>query len=227
MSTQNKSLKKRQQIDAAHRNMFLAVAISAFLTGFAIVAAIFMFNKMSFNNRVIGEKTKTHQTLLRNNKNLEHLATEIKSLQTNDNLRAVSLGNNDNLKAILDALPAIGNSTALGASLKDKILTVPGVIIENISVESIASEVDEATVASSNEDSTNQINFSFKVSGRAGNLSQVLKNMERSIRPMVVDNVRFEVSTNENQSILNVSGHSFYEPMLEAKLFNRIIRSRR
>ena len=69
------------------------------------------------------------------------------------------------------------------------------------------------------------IDFTFKIVGSISDLSQALKNMERSIRPMIVTEVRFEVSSSDNQSTLAVTGRSFYEPMLEARLGSKEIRS--
>jgi hypothetical protein len=137
-------------------------------------------------------------------------------------------------RVVLDALPAIGNSTALGASLKEKILAVPGVLVESIIVNPTIEESSELLLEQSSidielvEDPTAlavPIDFTFKIVGSIGDLSQALKNMERSIRPMIVTEVRFEVSSSDNQSTLAVTGRSFYEPMLEARLGSKEIRS--
>lgn len=229
MVKKTKALKKRQQIDKAGRNMFTVVAITSFVTGFAIVAAVFIISKMLFNVRVISEKNKTYDVLLENNKNIVKLAEQVRALEIDESLVSARLDDTEqSFQVILDALPAVGNSTALGASLRDKILSVPGVIVDNLTVnptseESTSGEFSQEAL--SNDDSI-PILFNFKVIGRVGDVSQVLKNMEKSIRPIMVDVVRFEVSTGDDaQSSLVVQGRSFYEPMLEAKLKNKKIES--
>ncbi len=235
MAKPTKAIKKKQQIDKAHHNMFVVVAGAAFLTGFAIVAAVFMFNKILFNNRVLAEKNNTFSVLENNNKNLVSLAEEVRALQANDDLRSVRIGDGDNLRVVLDALPAIGNSNALGASLKDKILAVPGVTIETISVTSTPDETDiplepesdQGLTDGESEITSSPIYFTFKLSGNVADLSQALKNVERSIRPIILDSVTLEVSSTDGQSNLVAVGHSFYEPLLEVKLGKKILENKK
>lgn len=227
MSEKGKAIKKRQQIDRANRKMFLAVAVASFLTGFALVASVFIINKMVFNTRVISEKNKTYNALLNNNSNIIKLADQVRALEVNEALLSVRLNDEEQaFRVVLDALPAVGNSTALGASLREKILSVPGVLIESIVVNPTAEESSGATPESDESNSAaTSIEFTFKVIGAVSDLSQVLKNLERSIRPVVVDTIRFEVSTVDAQSSLMVTGHSFYEPMAEAKLGSKKLES--
>lgn len=227
MAEKGRAIKKRQQIDKAGRRMFIVVAIASFLTGFALVASVFIINKMIFNTRVIGEKNKTYDTLLDNNSNIIKLAEQVRGLEIDEALLSIRLSDEEQaFRVVLDALPAVGNSTALGASLKDKILSTPGVTIESIVVNPTSEEssgvIEEGVDAPSE---SIPIEFTFRVVGAVSDLSQVLKNMEKSIRPMVVDLVRFEVSTVDAQSSLTVNGHSFYEPMIEARLGSKKLES--
>jgi hypothetical protein len=235
MSEKGGAIKKKQQIDKASRKMFFAVAVASFLAGFAVVATVFIFNKMVFNAKVISEKNNTHDILLKNNSNIIRLAEQVRALEVDESLLSIRLNDDEQaFRVVLDALPAIGNSTALGASLKEKILAVPGVLVESIIVNPTIEESSELLLEQSSidielvEDPTAlavPIDFTFKIVGSIGDLSQALKNMERSIRPMIVTEVRFEVSSSDNQSTLAVTGRSFYEPMLEARLGSKEIRS--
>lgn len=226
-----KSLKKRQQIDSAHRNMFIAVAVTAFVVGSSLVASALMVNRILFYNQVIAEQNKTYETLVKNNQNLDKLAASVRGLEVNDNLASVNLGGKSSLSVVLDALPALGNSTALGASLKEKILSVPGVIIEHIAVDGTPEETDSknqtGTLQNFSGIQIGQITFTFRVNGSASLLSQVLKNVEKSIRPISVDMVRFEASMDEKKSTMIVAGRSFYEPMQEVKLKTKVIKSKK
>lgn len=229
MAKKGGAIKKKQQIDKASRRMFLAVAIASFLTGFALVATVFILNKMVFNARVISEKNETYDILLKNNSNIIKLADQVRSLEVNDPLLSIRLSDEEQaFRVVLDALPAVGNSTALGASLRSKILSVPGVLVESIIVNPTIEESSDVAVdpgASGSDTVATPIYFTFKVVGSANNLSQVLKNVERSIRPIMVDEIRFEVSTVDYQSSLMVVGRSFYEPMIEAKLGSKKLES--
>ena len=121
MSEKGGAVKKKQQIDRASRKMFFAVAVASFLAGFAVVATVFIFNKMVFNAKVISEKNNTHDTLLKNNSNIIRLAEQVRALEMDESLLSIRLNDDEQaFRVVLDALPAIGNSTALGASLKEK-----------------------------------------------------------------------------------------------------------
>ena len=220
MAKQDKAIRKRQQISSANRNMFISIAIASALVGFAIVAAVFLYNKISFNVLVLSEKNKTVATLKQNNINVKNLESEIKVLQTNEPLRTVRISpDQDALKVILDALPATANSSALGASLKDRLFSIPNITIESLVVNSTSNE--EATAESTlptGEIQPTQIDFQFKIIGEVNNLNLVLKNLERSIRAISVDNLQFQVAGGGSTSSLTVSGHAYYLPMQEAKL---------
>lgn len=230
MAKSGKAIRKYQLIDKANRGVFTVVAVAVFLISFGLVAVIFMFNKMTFNANVISEKNKTYDVLVQNNKNMESLAQEFQALQTNDALRSIKVSDDDDaVKVVFDALPGTGNSTALGASLKDKLLSVPGVRIEHLTVEGTPEEVapDELEEGLGEIDDSigHYIVFDFKVIGEVSELSTVLRNLEKSIRPIVASNVQFEVSTSEDQSSLTVRGYSFYEPMIDAKLGTKTIKA--
>lgn len=231
MAKETKAIRKQQQINKSSRNMFLSIAIASALVGFAVVASIFLINKIIFNQRVISAKNKTVQNLRSNNANLPVLKSEIAILETNEALRSSRTNPEQGaIRVVIDALPATDNPTALGASVR-KLLSVEGVRIEDLLVSSGDDSLDTNSESLNEEPSmvTNglsTINFQFKAVGSIDALNQVLKKLERSIRAMSIDTVDFEISTGsdgDNQDILTVTAHSFYQPMIEAKLDETIM----
>lgn len=135
---------KRDAIRKANKVMFGAVAGASAVLGIAIVGCIFLYQNIMFQGKVIGEQSKSLQNMDQNIKNIDVLKKKLVALQTNDDLRNTPKINDEdnNLRAILDALPADENVAALGASLTQKIFDVPGVSVESITPNPVAVDVN-------------------------------------------------------------------------------------
>ena len=221
MAKKEVAIRKRQKIYKANHNIFIVVAIAAFIAGVSLVGATFLIKEIVFNNKVLSEKNNTISALRQNNENVPKLEQDIKVLKTNEALLSSKFkADQDPLTVVLDALPAQVNSTALGSSLKEKLLSVQGVSIENLAVQNTDSEelVEESAAAD------NRISFTFKISSSGINdLNLVLRNLERSIRVMHVDN--FIIEQGEEKNWLTVEGHTYYEPMLQASLKSKTVKA--
>ena len=135
---------KRDAIRKANKVMFGAVAGASAVLGIAIVGCIFLYQNIMFQGKVIGEQSKSLQNMDQNIKNIDVLKKKLVALQTNDDLRNTPKINDEdnNLRAILDALPADENVAALGASLTQKIFDVPGVSVESITPNPVSIDVN-------------------------------------------------------------------------------------
>lgn len=223
MAKKEVALRKRQKIHKANHNIFIVVAVAAFIAGFSLVGATFLIKKIIFNQKVLSEKNNTISTLRQNNKNVPKLEEDIKVLKTNEALLSSKFkSDQDPLTVVLDSLPAQVNSTALGSSLKEKLLSVQGTEIETLMVQNTDSEalIEESITATAE----NKISFAFKVSSpRVNDLNLVLRNLERSIRVMHVDSLIIEQG--EEKNWLTVEGHTYYEPMLSASLKTKTVKA--
>ena len=223
MAKKEVAIRKRQKIHKANHNIFIVVAVAAFIAGFSLVGATFLIKKIIFNQKVLSEKNNTISTLRQNNKNVPKLEEDIKVLKTNEALLSSKFkSDQDPLTVVLDSLPAQVNSTALGSSLKEKLLSVQGTEIETLMVQNTDSEalIEESITATAE----NKISFAFKVSSpRVNDLNLVLRNLERSIRVMHVDSLIIEQG--EEKNWLTVEGHTYYEPMLSASLKTKTVKA--
>lgn len=221
MAKKEVAIRKRQKIHKANHNIFIVVAIAAFIAGFSLVGATFLIKEIMFNNKVLSEKNNTISVLRQNNENVPKLEQDIKVLKTNEALLSSKFkADQDPLTVVLDALPAQVNSTALGSSLKEKLLSVQGVEIEKLMVQNTDSDelVEESTMAE------NRISFTFKVSGSSVNgLNSILRNLEKSIRVMHIDS--FIIEQGDEKNWLTVAGHTYYEPMLRATLKTKTVKA--
>jgi hypothetical protein len=230
MKPNDTALRKRTQITHANRTMFIWVAIASALVGFAIVIAIFLGQKLFFNEKIITEKNRTVSTLSGNNKVVDALKTEVRVLDTNTDLASAKAQDPDQaIRVILDALPSDANSLALGASLQDKLLAgIAGLTIQSLQVdpvvglESLTDAAVQSALPAESSGSENQITFRFAVQGSSDALKQALTNLERSIRTIDVTNLMIE---NQGSSqIMTVQGRAFYEPVKNVILYDKVVK---
>lgn len=227
MQPNNVAVRKRSQIARANRMMFLWIAVGSVVVGIAIVFAIFLFQKLVYNERVLAEKDKTVSILKANNAVVADLETQVRVLDTNSALSSVKAKDDDQtIQVILDALPADANSLALGASLQNKLLAgIPGLSVESLQVDPVVgveSLAGDSVDASASGDSLNQITFQFSVKGSPEALRAVLTNLERSIR--AIDILSLRIESQETTQLMTVQARAFYEPAKTIELTDKVVK---
>lgn len=229
MQPNSAALRKRTQIAKANRTMFLWIAASAALIGCALVVSFFLAQKLFYNEKVLAEKEKTISILKSNNAVVDELETQVRALDASEVLASVKANPTDQtIQVILDALPSVANSTALGASLQSKLLAgIPDLRIESLQVDPVVgieslSQDTTSEDASAAVDSPNQITFQFSVSGTQDALKQVLTNLERSIRAIDIMSLRIE--SQGTTQLMTVQARAFYEPAKTIQLQDKVVK---
>jgi len=206
MQPKDAAFRKRTQIAKANRTMFLWIAGSSALLGFAIVTAIFLGQKMIFNGNIIAERQATVSILQKNLQSAPDLEAELRALDANEYLGKLKASDSDQaVQVVLDALPADNNPIALGASLQNKLL-IAGSPFDLISL-----QVD-------NQTDSNAIKFRFAASGDLATFRKVLTNLENSIRTVSITSVHISSAGSSRQDI-SAEGEAYFEPakVLELK----------
>ena len=230
----NSAIRKRTQIDRTNKIMFLWIAIASALVGVAVVVSIFLVQKVIYEEKVLAVKATTVSTLDKNLKVIDQLKTDVQALDANSALMSVKANPTDQaLQVVLDALPSDANSLALGASLQNKLLTnVPGSFtLESLQVDPVSGvevldtgdtvDASESSDTSTTSGSASQISFSFSVKGNQEALSGILKNLEKSIRTIVVTNLTIEKQT--DTLVMSAQGHAFYQPAKTIELTEKVV----
>ena len=212
--------------------MFTWVAVVSAVVGIALVVSIFLLQKAWFNEKILGEKSKTASTLVHNNEVIGKLKDEIRVLNTNEDLKSsMAPGESEPIQAVLDALPSEANSSAFGSSLQEKFLNDPALTIESLNVDPVAGveSQSDSNVQDASADTTatgdNQITFRFSVSTDVNNasaLKNLLQRLERSIR--AIDLTALTVETQGTKLVLTVDGHAFYEPAKTVELKDKTVK---
>lgn len=211
--------------------MFLWVAGISVVVGFCVVGAIFLFQKLQFNEKVLAEKSNTGTILVHNNNIMEDLKSKIRVLNTNKALMDSRAKPDDQpLQVVLDALPSDANSTALGSSLQEKLIPGDGITIESFATDTVQgvetqsdSSVEDASGTALQD--TNQITFRFSVNTDITNptpLKELLQRLERSIR--AIDITSLTIETQGTKIVLSVEGRAFYQPAKTVELKDKPVK---
>lgn len=218
MKPNDVAIRKRTQIAKANRTMFIWIAIASVIVGSSMVVAYFLFQKLVFNEKIIGEKLTTVATLKHNNEVVPELEDAIRVLDTNSALMSIKANPEDQaVQVILDALPSDANSLALGASLQNRILTgISGLEIDTLLVNPVVGieteqSPDEVVDMSTETVASNVITFTLKVKGDPNAMRQVLTSLERSIRTMHVLSIHLETQEG-NQQLMTIQAQAYFEP---------------
>ncbi|MBS7346435.1 MAG: hypothetical protein KIG14_01855 [Candidatus Sacchiramonaceae bacterium] len=237
MAKDNKdaAIRKRQLIARANQTMFIAVAIASVVIGLTSVLTTFLVREMMFNFKVLDAQNTSIKTLKTNLENVKDLETKMEELQTNSALLSSRADvENNALRVVIDALPSFENSAALGASVSDKLLSVPGIKIESITVDTSASSAESATGAAEGSltegdmeaggPKPQPIEFSFTVtSDSPENILNVIKNLEKSIRTINITS--FKLDQNTGHMSLAVNAQAFYLAQAKVVLREKVIKS--
>lgn len=222
---QNIGLRKRQQIAKANRMMFVWVAAASIIIGFSLVLAVFLWQKISFGEKVLNEKSKTLSVLESNLKAVPALRDNIRVLDTNEALKSARSKESDlAVQSVLDALPAGANSAALGSSLQAKLLSgVDGVAVDAIKVNPVMG-IETTNDSMSLDSGENMIDFTFTVSVDAAKpegLREVLRRVERSIRAINITNMSIE--RQGSRLVMMAAGQAYYQPAQSIQLKDKVV----
>lgn len=228
MTTNNQvGLRKRQQIAGANKMMFIWVAGASVIVGAALVASVFLGEKLIFTEKVLGAKQDTASVLSDNLDNVGKLKDQVRVLNTNSALKSsMTSDETDPIQVVLDALPSDANSTALGASLQQYFLDDPDITVQSLSVIPVEGvESSDATVSddASVSAAQNSISFNFTVNIKsAGAVESLLKNLERSIR--TIDLTNLTINYQDGTFVVNADGVAYYEPAKTVTLKDETIK---
>lgn len=212
---------KRQQIEQSSKVMFAWVAGASVVVGFSLVISWFLLQQIVFKEKIVSTKNQTVSTLQANNKAVPALRDNIRALEANTALNSVKASPDEKaLQVVLDALPDVNNTLALGASIQQRL--VGGV--NNLTLESI--DVNQS--ASDNESTPQQgsavpMPFTMTVSSSDPNaIKEFLVKLESSIRTIGIDSLKFEKS--DTRATLTLNAHAYYLPERTIDLSKKTVR---
>lgn len=216
-------IRKRNLIAKTRKTVMFWVAGASCVLGAALVVAFMLVQTIMFNNKVIGMKKVTAQTLQSNIDAVPELEANIRQLNTNEQLAAVSVTTDARpIQSILDALPADENRLALGASLQQKLFAgVQGLTVDSLSVDPSA-DASQVVATESLSGGVKELAFSASISGESDALKLALQRLEKSIRAINIKSIN-ATSTNNSVS-LQITGTAYYLPAPNLELTKKEVK---
>lgn len=187
---------KRQQLAQANSTVFIAVAIAAVVVMFSLISTRFMWNKKSYNDRVITAKTKARNDVTTNVENLDKLSEQFPQLDSSASTNATT---------ILHALPPVYDYAALTTSL-NSLASASGVTFNGSTGEDTSADA----VLSAPVSQPVEIPIAIQVTGNYEAIKKFMSSLERSIRPILVTNVTFSGSNNTIEA--QIQATTYYQP---------------
>lgn len=223
-------VRKRQQIASTNKQMMIWVGSAAAIVTICAMVAFNLFQHIMYQAKVITEITKTDETLRNNIEIIPKLMNNINALQTNSNLLALRADSNDTaFNVILDALPTSDDRTALGSSMQEKILAPSSVTLESFDPNYSGTTTTTTTAPTSGTSDASlamrpaarPLPFSFTISGNYESIQKALKDIERTIRPIVINTVLIQGSDTSLKASLTATTH--YAPKATYTLGSKTI----
>lgn len=220
---QLKTSMKQMQINKANMRMVVAVAVSAAVVVFSLVASRALLQKRSYQAKVIGAKEKAVNQLEANIVAANQLTAAYQtfvSTSTNvlgGNPQGTGDKDGDNAKIILDALPSQYDFPALASSL-EKILTS-----NNLKIDSITGTDDEIAQGQPHEDGLQpiEIPFTIAVTTNVDGAKNLVSVLQRSIRPI---NIRSIQITGSNSDLkVTIDAVTYYQPQKTVDIKTEVI----
>jgi hypothetical protein len=191
-----------------------AIAASIIFSACAVLSWSFI-EDITYNGKVIGELNSTNKALKDNKSASDTIKTELGKLNDDENLIQLRASTDDSaLQVVLDALPTVDNRASLAASLQDEILTPSrsdNVSLQNINMNDASSSENRTTTGGKTVSGPQPIDFSFVLLGDEAAIQKALKNIERTIRPIVVTNMTINSG---NELRVTIGARTYYNPLM-------------
>ncbi len=219
---ENKTLtgvRKRQKIDQTNKQMMLWVAGAAAAVTICAMLAINLIGQIKYQAKIISKKSETSETLKTSLDAVTALTKNINTLQTDQNLLALRADTDDTaFNVVIDALPTEDDATALGSSIQEKVLAGSGVSLESFEYATIngatatgnTATTDTTKSTSSIRPEAQAITFRFKITGSYDSIKAALINIEKTIRPIIIQNLDIDGTVDELTA--TVSATTYYVP---------------
>jgi hypothetical protein len=206
---------KRTLITKANKRILIASGAAAFVVVFSLVASNILIKQMSYQNRVISERKKQLKIAKDSLDNVETLqaAYLVFDRAPLNILGGVPDGEGDkdgaNSKIILDALPSVYNFPALTTSI-EKIVELQG--LEFISMVGTDDAVTQQQNASSSSPVPIEMPFEFSVKGTYESSLNLVKDLERSIRPFQIVSITISAEGEDGSVNTRITGKTYFQP---------------
>jgi hypothetical protein len=204
---------KRLEISKANLFIVTVVSVACFVSIFALTASRALLSQRNYQAKVISLDVKAKKQLKANLDARDQLVTQYKGF-VGSGLNAIGgsvVGtgdrDGDNAKIVLDALPSKYDYPALTSSL-EKLMSQSGLTINSIT--GTDDELNQIGADSSVNPKPVPMPYTVAFSGDSKNTQNFLSVLQRSIRPMKVQQIT--ITGSDSQLATTVTAQTYYQP---------------
>jgi hypothetical protein len=224
---------KHLQIDKANNMMLIVVAVATVVTVFSLVSAKALLAQSSYQRKVIGEKTKAVKQLKSSISAANTLKGQYEVFEKADpNIIGGKGGTSpgegprdgDNARIVLDALPNQYDFPALTSSI-EKIANDDHIPLQSVGGTDVGGQSASSTTSSNKGGGQSQptpIPFSISTRADYGTVLVLLKDLERSIRP--IDITQFTLSGAANSMTASIQTNTYYQLPVSLQVGEKVVK---
>jgi Tfp pilus assembly protein PilO len=205
---------KRLQIEKSNTKVLIAIGIAVVFLVFSLVATQALYKQFKYQNKVISLRSKAVKQLEKNIDATKELEAQYIAFDTSPES---IIGNSDpNSKVVLNALPSKYDFPALATSLEGLLNT------SGVSISSITGTDDQVTAEQSSvSPKPIEIPFTISAKGSYASVQTLIKNIERSTRPVKINTLTF--TGTDNDISVEITGVTYYQPLKMIDLNKKVV----
>lgn len=205
---------KRLQIEKSNTKVLIAIGIAVIFLVFSLVATQALYKQLKYQNKVISLRSKAVNQLEKNIDATKELEAQYIAFDT---APESIIGNSDpNSKVVLNALPSKYDFPALATSLEGLLNT------SGVSISSITGTDDQVTAEQSSVNPQPiEIPFIISAKGSYASVQTLVKNVEKSTRPIKINAITF--TGTDNDISVEITGVTYYQPLKMIDLNKKVV----
>jgi Tfp pilus assembly protein PilO len=204
---------KQSLVDKDNNSILITLSIASFIVVFCLISANSLYSRINYQNKVIKLRNSAATQLESNVSSVNSLVSSYNKFEAQN---PSVVGPAKNSIMVLDALPSKYDFPALVTSLSF-LMKQSGLTVNSIN----GTDAEISAVQTSPNPTLIPINFSISGTGSYGSVSAFLKNIEKSIRPIIINNVSFTGS--DTKLTVTIRASTYYQPEKIFKITNSLV----
>jgi len=223
---------KRAMISKDSRSVMIATTVAAVILSVSVVLGGSMIEDIAYNGKVIDQLNETNSRLESNKQNASKIEAALNNLNKSESLKQLRVNADDEpLQVIIDAMPTNDRRATFAASLQSKVLNQSGASLQSLNVNDGQSSENTKTTTvpttSTTMTSTGNgplpMEFSASLLGDAMVVTNTLKDIERTIRPISITSMTITPASNKTDLTVDINAVTYYNPLLNYAITEEVI----
>lgn len=219
----NNFRKKSKLFDVKDRDiLFLCMSVTAVIFSACLVIGLNFIDDINYNGKILSELNNTNKILSKNITAAQKLNERIEKLNDNEDLQKLQISDKTTpLQVIFDSMPANYNAVSWQSSLKENVFDKSSVSVVSLSV--IDNQLSEIAGTEGANSDVIPVKWSATLSDDVNGLQGAIKDLERTIRPIIIDSMQWELGSSTSANQLTINATMFYAPLINYNLGSKVV----